>query len=88
MKSENDDVLPWPFNGRISFTLLHPTAPENSLREVMCTKRGLKAFEKPTTNISPRAFGYTEFALVCDILNNGYIYENGSVNIRIEIICV
>lgn len=88
MKSENDDVLTWPFKGRISFTVIHPTVQECSLCEVMCTKPGLKAFEKPSVPISPRAFGYTEFTSIDDIFNKGFIHENGSIKIKIEITCV
>lgn len=88
MKSENDDILPWPFKGRIAFTLIHPSVPEHCLSEVMCTKPGLKAFEKPNSSISPRAFGYTEFTLIDDIVKKGYISESGSLIIKIDINCV
>nr|BBE08134.1 TNF-receptor-associated factor 6 [Plautia stali] len=88
MKSENDHILGWPFKGRISFTLIHPVSQEHSLSEVMCTKSGLKAFERPVAALSPRAFGYTEFALIDDVINKGFINDDESVNIKIEINCV
>lgn len=68
MHSENDDALDWPFNGSITFVLVHPTNSANNIRETTFSKPELEAFRKPTCELNKRSFGYTEFVLIEDLV--------------------
>lgn len=56
-----------------------------NIREVLLTKPNLEAFNKPSQNINLRGFGYTEFALVEDLLTQGFIIDN-KLHIKIQVI--
>lgn len=79
-----DHVLEWPFSGRISFTLVHPTLPEQSIKETVMSRPELEAFKQPSRNLSTRGFGYSEFVLISDIMNKGFLY-NDTVVMKIKI---
>uniref|UniRef100_A0A1B6J2U8 RING-type E3 ubiquitin transferase n=1 Tax=Homalodisca liturata TaxID=320908 RepID=A0A1B6J2U8_9HEMI len=79
-----DKALDWPFSGRISFTLVHPTQPEESIKETMMSRPELEAFKQPTKDICLRGFGYSEFVLVSDIFTKGFL-ENDTITIKIQV---
>ncbi|CAA9997434.1 unnamed protein product, partial [Nesidiocoris tenuis] len=58
MSGEKDDFLPWPFTGKIAFTLVHPTHSALTVREVVCSRPDLKAFQRPIDLMNKRGFGY------------------------------
>lgn len=87
MKTENDDCLEWPFNGRISFVLVNQVYPELSQRDTMMSNTNLKAFSKPATEICVRGFGYTEYAVLGDVIRNGFVKDDVLI-IRVNIKCV
>ncbi|KAK9509780.1 hypothetical protein O3M35_007017 [Rhynocoris fuscipes] len=88
MKSENDYALSWPFSGRIAFTLIHPTQPDLSVCEVMCSKPDSGAFKKPTKTMNTIGFGYSEFILIEHLSAMKFFNDDGSVNIKIQITCI
>ncbi|XP_054290372.1 TNF receptor-associated factor 6-like [Macrosteles quadrilineatus] len=79
-----DQALDWPFSGRISFTLVHPTNPDLTIKETMMSRPELEAFKKPSKEISPRGFGYSEFVLLSDVMTKGFL-DNDSLVIKIQI---
>lgn len=87
MKTEYDDCLEWPFNGRISFSMVNQLDPERSQRDTMMSNSSLVAFRKPTAEICVRGFGYTEYALVGEVVNNGFLKDDTLV-IRVSVKCV
>ncbi|KAI5641890.1 zinc finger, c3HC4 type (RING finger) domain-containing protein [Phthorimaea operculella] len=87
MKTENDDCLEWPFNGRISFAMLNQYDPDLTQRDTMMSNSNLIAFRKPTTEICVRGFGYTEYAGVSQVLRNGFVKDDTLI-IRVHIKCV
>lgn len=87
MKTEYDECLEWPFNGRISFAMINQYEPELSQRDTMMSNSNLIAFRKPTTEICVRGFGYTEYAIVSDVIRNGFV-KNDVLVIRVYIKCV
>ncbi|CAD6229269.1 GSCOCT00012099001.2-RA-CDS [Cotesia congregata] len=82
MQSENDNYLDWPFNGTISFILIHQKDSKKSIREETHTKPNVEAFKKPVGEINRRSFGYTEFVSLDDLSN--YLFDNSLV-FRIEV---
>ncbi|CAH2243579.1 TNF receptor-associated factor 6-like [Pararge aegeria] len=87
MKTEYDDCLEWPFNGRISFATINQYDPEMTQRDTMMSNSNLVAFRKPTSEICVRGFGYTEYAVVSDVVRNGFVKDDVLI-IRVNIRCV
>ncbi|XP_018319661.1 TNF receptor-associated factor 6 [Agrilus planipennis] len=73
MKTDHDNSLDWPFNGKISITVVHPVNLEQNIKETMMTRPELEAFKKPKQELNPRGFGYTEFALIQDLCSEGFV---------------
>lgn len=88
MRSENDVTLDWPFSGRISLKLIHPTDPQRHLKETMMSRPELEAFRRPRHEICPRGFGYTEFVKVSDLLSIGFLGETDTLVLRVQVQCV
>ena len=72
MQGPEDDLLDWPFSGRITLRLKSQLGLD--LVEVMNTPSGLSAFEKPIKARNPMGFGHAEFIKVRDLCNakNGF----------------
>ncbi|KAJ1530281.1 hypothetical protein ONE63_005203 [Megalurothrips usitatus] len=88
MRSDNDVTLDWPFSGRISLKLIHPTDPQRHLKETMMSRPELEAFRRPRHEVCPRGFGYTEFVKVSDLLSIGYLGETDTLVLRVQVQCV
>ncbi|KAK9708697.1 hypothetical protein QE152_g27060 [Popillia japonica] len=73
MKTEHDHTLDWPFSGRISVSIIHPTQSFRTIKETMMTRPELDAFKRPVQELNPKGFGYTEFTLLEDIIEQGFI---------------
>ncbi|XP_050681550.1 TNF receptor-associated factor 6-A-like isoform X1 [Leptidea sinapis] len=87
MKTEYDDCLDWPFNGRIAFSMINQYNPELTQRDTMMSNSSLIAFRKPTAEICLRGFGYTEYALVSDVIRNGFVKDDVLI-VKVSIRCV
>lgn len=65
MQSDNDDILPWPFTGKVTLSICdqHEIGNKrNPITETLVAKPGLAAFQRPTTFRNHKGFGYMEFA--------------------------
>lgn len=82
VKSENDDTLDWPFEGWISFLLIHPDDSRKNILETAKTQLNLEAFKKPVYNINRRSYGFTEFVPVKYLET---FVKNDTVVIRIDV---
>ncbi|XP_037968203.2 TNF receptor-associated factor 6-B [Plutella xylostella] len=87
MQTEYDDCLEWPFNGRISIAMINQYDSDLTQRDTMMSNTNLIAFRKPTAEICLRGFGYTEYALVNDVVRNGFV-KNDTLIIRVFVKCV
>ncbi|KAM3967957.1 TNF receptor-associated factor 6 [Aphomia sociella] len=76
MKSEFDDCLDWPFNGRIAVAMINQYNPELTQKDTMMSISHLMAFQKPTVDICPRGFGFTEYAAVRDVFTKGFVKDD------------
>lgn len=84
MQGENDNVLDWPFSGRITLTIVHPIYFEKSVKETMMSRPELDAFRRPLREINTRAFGYNEFVKFSEIFSEGFV-KNDTLTIKIQI---
>lgn len=87
MQTEHDGCLEWPFNGRITIVMVHPRDLDLSQRDTMMSNSTLVAFRRPLSEICPRGFGYTEYAVVKDVIANGFVQDD-VLMIRFSIKCV
>lgn len=83
MQSENDYHLDWPFRGRIKISMIHRNLSETKHDTIM-SKPEILAFHQPTQNISPRGFGFIEYANINDIQNKGFIV-NDTLSLKIQL---
>ena len=87
MAGENDDILTWPFDGRITLSILDQSGAEfrDDISGTLLAKPSLLAFQKPTTtNSHRRGYGFEEFAPIQQICGVRYI-KNDSMMVKIEI---
>jgi TNF receptor-associated factor 6 len=82
MRSDNDFHLSWPFIGRIKISMIHKESQMTQC-DILMSKPEILAFHRPREEISPRGFGYTEYANISEIIKRGFI-ENDCLTIKIE----
>ncbi|XP_047989460.1 TNF receptor-associated factor 4-like [Leguminivora glycinivorella] len=87
VKTEHDECLEWPFNGRITFAMVNQYDPEQTQRDTMMSNSNLIAFQRPTADICLRGFGYSEYAVVSDVVRNGFVKDDSLV-FKVHIKCV
>lgn len=89
MQSENDDILYWPFVGKVVLTILdqNPAVGKRKhISETLIAKPGLAAFQRPTSYRNHRGFGYMEFAPLSFIESNERMFiKDDALIIRADI---
>lgn len=86
MKSENDFHLDWPFRGRIKISMIHRNLNETK-HDIIMSKPEILAFHRPSQEISPRGFGFLEYASISHVLNKGFvIMDTLTVKIQLNIV--
>jgi hypothetical protein len=88
MQGEFDDILEWPFSGRIMLSVLdqNPTCELRShVVETLVAKPTLAAFQRPNTPRNHKGFGYMEF-LPLSVLNNSTYIRNDTLIIKAHIV--
>lgn len=84
MQSDNDYHLEWPFRGRIKISMIHYNLHETQHDTIM-SKPEILAFHRPTQEISPRGFGFLEYASISDIIRRGFIHlDNLTIKIQMN----
>lgn len=96
MRGDYDDTLVWPFSGRITLSLIHPTDQEKTICLKMQSSEEFVAFRRCSfgnngnetlLSLNPRAFGYTDFVTIDEVLDKGFI-ENDTIVIKIIVECI
>lgn len=83
MQSENDFHLDWPFKGRIKILMVHPRDLLESQSDHVMTKPEILAFHRPHQEVSPRGFGFVEYACISDIIGRGFVSKD-TLTIKIQ----
>lgn len=84
MQGDYDDILDWPFNGRIILTVIdqNPVCElRHHVNETLISKPNLAAFQRPNTPRNHKGFGYMEF-LPIGILDNSTYVRNDTLIIK------
>ncbi|KAK7481839.1 hypothetical protein BaRGS_00026865 [Batillaria attramentaria] len=88
MQGENDDLLEWPFNGRIVLSVKDQNECcelRNHVAETLSSKPNLAAFQRPTTPRNHKGFGYMEF-LPLNVLRNSSYIRNDTLIIKAHVL--
>lgn len=83
MQSDNDYHLDWPFRGRIKISMIHRNLNETQHDTIM-SKPDIKAFHRPSQEISPRGFGFLEYAGIEQVLANGFVV-NDTLSLKVQL---
>lgn len=88
MQGEYDDLLEWPFSGRIILTIIdqNPICEmRNNISETLMSKPNLAAFQRPVSARNHKGFGYMEF-LPLNIIDGSTYVRNDTLIIKANII--
>ena len=67
MRSEQDNLLPWPFQQKVRFTLINQENQKNSITEAFVPDPKSPSFQKPEKDINS-AYGFPKFTK-CSVLD-------------------
>lgn len=88
MQGEFDDLLEWPFSGRIVLTVIdqNPVCEmRRDISETLLSKPNLAAFQRPTSTRNHKGFGYMEF-LPLNVINGSTYVRNDTLIIKASVI--
>lgn len=84
MQSENDYHLDWPFRGCIQILMIHNDSKLTQRDKIMTNEKST-AFQRPNSEISAHSFGFTEYANINTIINDGFLSIDGKLTIKLHI---
>lgn len=84
MQSDNDFHLDWPFRGCIQIFMIHEDSKLTQRDKIMTNEKST-AFQRPSSEISAHSFGFTEYANISSILNEGFLSGDGKLTIKLHI---
>jgi hypothetical protein len=77
--------------GHLEVDFLLYISPKNSFSkfdesqiDVIMSKPEILAFHRPQQEISPRGFGFMEYAIISDILKRGFVTDESFLTIKIQ----
>ena len=75
MKSEYDELLPWPMQKRVTFELINLENEADSVIETFVTNPKSSSFQRPTKNMNV-ATGCPTLISIEQFLNGGFVKDN------------
>ena len=75
MKSDYDELLPWPLQKRVTFELINLENEANSVTETFVSNPESSSFQRPTKNMNV-ATGCPTFISIEEFLNGGFVKDN------------
>ncbi|XP_068674158.1 TNF receptor-associated factor 6-like [Montipora foliosa] len=87
MQGDYDNILEWPFTGRIALSILDQREGvefRQHISETLVAKPNLLAFQRPTAPRNYKGYGYVEFAPIEQIREPQYV-KNNTMLVRIQI---
>ena len=86
MKSEHDDLLPWPFKQKVTISLLNqhtPTSTDSHITQSFIPDTRSSSFQKPTKDMNI-ASGFPKFALK-SVLNEKQYSANDTIYFKVKV---
>ena len=75
MKSDYDELLPWPMKKRVTFELINLENEANNVIETFVSNPKSSSFQRPTKNMNV-ATGCPTFISIEQFLNGGFVKDN------------
>lgn len=88
MQGDNDNLLDWPFMGRIILSVMdqNPAVEQrHHLSETLISKPDLAAFQRPSSARNHKGFGYMEFVSLSQVERGHYI-DNDTLIIKAQVL--
>ena len=77
MKGQYDDMLPWPFIGLVTLTILDRSdARHNDISQILPTEPNSFTFQRPREAISREGCGFVKFALIEKVFGPQYVRDD------------
>lgn len=85
MEGEYDDLLDWPFVGRITLSILDQSGARyrTDISRIVQAKPNLMSFKKPIDTVSSVGYGFEMFASIADVFGPSYV-KNDKLFLKIE----
>ena len=84
MRGEFDDILEWPFRGKIILSVMDQGEHKQHITEVLESKATLAAFQRPQSNRNHKGFGYIEFAPI-GLIEQPFYLLNDTLIVKAEV---
>ena len=84
MRGEFDDMLPWPFTGKITLSIVDQSDESKHIEETLEGDESIAAFHRPTSSRNHKGFGYMEFVPLNKIEGKSYV-KHDTLMIRCQI---
>lgn len=87
MRGAYDDILKWPFTGKINLSILDQSSGnrKENITQTFETRSNLVAFQKPTTPRNFKGYGFVEFATIDEIREPKYV-KNDRMLVYVQIL--
>lgn len=87
MKGDYDDILKWPFTGKVNLSILDQSSEnrKENISQTFEAHSNLASFKKPTGLRSHKGYGYVEFAPLDEIREPKYVRDD-KMFVRIQIL--
>ncbi|XP_046394919.1 TNF receptor-associated factor 6-like isoform X2 [Ischnura elegans] len=91
VRGDYDDILPWPFSGRISLELVNRRVLSECVREVVLVggEGAPRAFGRPPLQgppINPRGFGYVEFVALSELTEASGLLVDDTLVLKVHVV--
>ena len=84
MRGDYDDMLEWPFTGKITLTIVDQSESKQHLSETLEGNGNIAAFHRPATARNHKGFGYMEFAPL-SVVENSAFTKNDIMILKCEV---
>ena len=76
MEGEHDDLLPWPFSGTITLSILDRSGAKNDISQIVQATPNPSAFQRPREAICRKGCGFVKFAPIEQVFGPHYVKKD------------
>ena len=76
MEGEHDDLLQWPFTGKITLSILDRSGAKNDISHIVQATANVSAFQRPEEAICLKGCGFVKFAPIGQIFGPHYVKKD------------
>ena len=76
MEGEHDDLLPWPFSGTITLSILDRSGAKNHISQIVQATPNSSVFRRPKEAICRKGCGFVKFAPIEQVFGPCYVKKD------------